>query len=35
MNIKTHPQYQFVVNIGLVCMLLAGCAAPVKTPMEM
>ncbi len=34
MNIKTHPRLLFLVNIGLVSMLLAGCAAPVATPVE-
>jgi CubicO group peptidase (beta-lactamase class C family) len=34
MNIETHPRLLFLVNIGLVSMLLAGCAAPVATPVE-
>ena len=34
MNIKSHPRFIFLVNIGLVPLLLAGCAAPVATPVE-
>ena len=34
MNIKTHFQFLFLLNIGLVIMLLSGCAEPVTMPAE-
>ena len=34
MNVKTHFQFLFLLNIGLVIMLLSGCAAPVTMPAE-
>ena len=34
MNIKTHPRFLFLVNVGLVFVLLIGCATPVARPVE-
>jgi outer membrane biogenesis lipoprotein LolB len=34
MNIKTHPRFLFLVNIGLVSILLAGCASPLMVPVK-
>jgi len=34
MNIKTHFKYLFLLNIGLVIMLLSGCAASMTMPAE-
>jgi CubicO group peptidase (beta-lactamase class C family) len=34
MNIQTRSRFLFLVNIGLVFMLLAGFAAPVATPVQ-
>lgn len=34
MNIKTYFKFLFLLNIGLVTMLLSGCAAPVTMPAE-
>jgi CubicO group peptidase (beta-lactamase class C family) len=34
MNIKTRSRFLLLANFGLVILLLAGCAAPMATPVE-